>query len=150
MEVEQLNDELRVEVEGIVKHNEFINRDDIIKNPTVEDINNEKPRVVLRTRVSGSEELKESTFEFDKRHGNWWPRDWGWDGDPAGLKKNYRTAVHIVPSDRDYSYITAEIWHSRFCPRRHFRNDGNRHRHGGRCRLISSEEHVTWHIKGDR
>ena len=43
--------------------------------------------------------------------------------------------------------ITA-IWHSRFCPRRYFRNDGNRHRHGGRCRLISSEEHVTWHIKG--
>lgn len=34
-------------------------------------------------------------------------RDGGWDGDPAGLKKNYRTAVHIVPSDRDYSYISA-------------------------------------------
>lgn len=82
VEVEHLNDELRVEVEGIVKHNEFINRDDIIKNPTVEDINNEKPRLVLRTRVSGSEELKKSTLEFDKRHGNWWPRDWGWDGDP--------------------------------------------------------------------
>lgn len=77
VEVEHLNDELRVEVEGIVKHNEFINRDDIIKNPTGEDINFEKPRVVLRTRVSGSEELKESTFEFDKRHGNWWPRDGG-------------------------------------------------------------------------
>lgn len=148
VEVEHLDDELEVEVEEIVKFNEFINREDNIKNPTVEDINNEKPRVVLRTRVSGSEELKESTFEFDKWHGNWWPRVWGWDGDPAGLKKSYRTAVHIVPSDKDCSYITAEIWHSRFCPRRHFRNDGNRHRHGGRCRLISSEEHVTWHIKG--
>lgn len=149
VEVEHLDDELEVEVEEIVKFNEFINRDESIKNPTVEDIDNEKPRVVLRTRVSGSEELKESTFEFDKRHGNWWKRE-GWDGDPAGLKKTRRTTVHIVPSDRDYSYITAEIWHSRFCPRRHFRNDGNRHRHGGRCRLISSEEHVTWHIKGGR
>lgn len=149
VEVEHLNDELEVEVEEIVKFNEFINREDNIKNPTVEDINFEKPFVLLRTRVSGSEEVKKSTFVFDKRHGNWWPRDGGWDGDPAGLKKNYRTAVHIVPSDRDYSYISAEIWHSRFCPRRHFRNDGHRHRHGGRCRLISSEEHVTWHIKGD-
>ena len=148
VEVEHLDDELEVEVEEIVKFNEFINRDESIKRPTVEDINNEKPRVVLRTRVSGSEELKKSTFEFDKRHGNWWPRDWGWDGDPAGLKKNCRTTVHIVPSDRDHSYITAELRHSRFCPRRHFRNDGNRHRHGGRCRLISSEEHVTWHVKG--
>lgn len=148
VEVEHLDDELEIEVEEIVKFNEFINRESNIKRPTVEDINNEKPRVVLRTRVSGSEELKESTFEFDKRHGNWWPRDWGWDGDPAGLKKNCRTTVHIVPSDRDHSYITAELRHSRFCPRRHFRNDGNRHRHGGRCRLISSEEHVTWHIKG--
>lgn len=150
MEVEHLDDELEVEVEEIVKFNEFINRESNIKRPTVEDINNEKPRVVLRTRVSGSEELKESTFEFDKRHGNWWPRDWGWDGDPADLKKNYRTAVHIVPSDRDYSHTSAELRHSRFCPRRHFRNDGNRHRHGGRCRLISSEEHVTWHIKSGR
>ena len=148
VDIEHLDDERVVEVEEIVKFNEFINRDESIKNPTVEDINFEKPRVVLRTRVSGSEKLKESTFEFDKRHGNWWPRDGGWDGDPAGLKKSYRTAVHIVPSDRDYSYISAEIWHSRFCPRRHFRNDGSRHRHGGRCRLISSEEHVTWHIKG--
>lgn len=147
VEVEHLDDELVVEVEEIVKYNEFINRESNIKNPTVEDINNEKPRVVLRTRVSGSEELKESTFEFDKRHGNWWPRDGGWDGDPAGLKKSYRTAVHIVPSDRSYSYTSAELRHSRFCPRRHFRNDGNRHRHGGRCRLISSEEHVTWHIR---
>lgn len=147
VEVEHLKDELEVEVEEIVKFNKFINRDDIIKTPTVEDINNEKPRVVLRTRVSGSEELKESTFEFDKRHGNWWPRDGGWDGDPAGLKKTRRTAVHIVPSDRSYSYTSAELRHSRFCPRRHFRNDGNRHRHGGRCRLISSEEHVTWHIR---
>lgn len=150
VEVEHLDEELTVEVEEIVKFNECINRDESIKNPTYEDINNEKPRVVLRTRVSGSEELKESTFEFDKRHGNWWPRGWGWDGDPAGLKKNYRTAVHIVPSDRDYSYVTAEIWHSRFCPRRHFRNDGNHHRHGGRCKLVSSEEHVTWHVKGGR
>lgn len=74
VEVEHLNDELEVEIEEIVKFNEFINREDNIKNPTVEDINNEKPRVVLRTRVSGSEKLKESTFEFDKWHGNWWPR----------------------------------------------------------------------------
>lgn len=150
VEVEHLNDKLAVEVEEIVKFNEFINRESNIKTPTVEDINNEKPRVVLRTRVSGSEEVKKSTFEFDKRRGHWWPRGWGWDGDPAGLKKNYRTAVHIVPSDKDYSYTTAEIWHSRFCPRRHFRNDGNRHRHGGRCKLVSSEEHVTWHIKGEQ
>ena len=149
VEVEHLDDELAVEVEEIVKYNEFINRDESIKNPTIEDIDNEKPCVVLRTRVSGSEELKESTFEFDKWHGNWWKRE-GWDGDPAGLKKTRRTAVRIVPSDRDYSYISAEIWHSRFCPRRHFRNDGNRHRHGGRCRLISSEEHVTWHVKSGR
>lgn len=149
VEVEHLDDELAVEVEEIVKYNEFINRDESIKNPTIEDIDNEKPRVVLRTRVSGSEELKESTFEFDKWHGNWWKRE-GWDGDPAGLKKTRRTAVRIVPSDRDYSYISAEIWHSRFCPRRHFRNDGNRHRHGGRCRLVSSEEHVTWHVKSGR
>lgn len=77
VEVEHLNDELEVDVEEIVKFNEFINRESNIKNPTVEDINFEKPRVVLRTRVSGSEELKESTFEFDKRHGNWWPRDGG-------------------------------------------------------------------------
>lgn len=77
VEVEHLDEELTVEVEEIVKFNECINRDESIKNPTYEDINNEKPRVVLRTRVSGSEELKESTFEFDKRHGNWWPRDGG-------------------------------------------------------------------------
>lgn len=25
--------------------------------------------------------------------------------------------------------ITAKIWHFRFYPRRHFRNDGNQHRH---------------------
>lgn len=78
-----------------------------------------------------------------------WARE-GWDGDPANLDTTRRAVVHIVPSDRDYSYISAEIWHSRFCPRRHFRNDGNHHRHGGRCRLISSEEHVTWHIKSGR
>lgn len=146
VEVEHLNNELVVEVEEIVKFNEFINRESNIKNPTIEDIDNEKPRVVLRTRVSGSEELKESTFEFDKRRGHWWARE-GWDGDPANLDTTRRAVVHIVPSDRNYSHISAEVWHSRFCPRRHFRNDGNRHRHGGRCRLVSSEEHVTWHIR---
>ena len=149
VEVEHLNDELVVEVKEIVKYNKFINRESNIKRPTVEDINNEKPCVFLRTRVSGSEELRESTFEFNKRRGHWWARE-GWDGDPANLDTTRRAVVHIVPSDRDYSYISAEIWHSRFCPRRHFRNDGNHHRHGGRCRLISSEEHVTWHIKSGR
>jgi hypothetical protein len=39
VEVEHLDDELEVEVEEIVKFNEFINRESNIKNPTVEDIN---------------------------------------------------------------------------------------------------------------
>ena len=149
VDVERLDEKLSVEVKGIVKFNDSINRSSIITNPTYDDIDNEKPRVVLRTRVSGSEKLKESTFEFDKRCGNWWVRE-GWDGDPADLRKTRRTTVYIVPSDRDYSYITAEIWHWRACNRRQLRKEkkaGQIHRHGGRCKLIYSEEHVTWHIR---
>ena len=146
VEVEHLNDELVVEVEEIVKYNKFINRESNIKRPTVEDINNEKPRVFLRTRVSGSEELRESTFEFNKRRGHWWARE-GWDGDPANLDTTRRAVVHIVPSDKDYSYTTTEIWHYRLCNKKTLKKEGKDHEHTGMCELVNSIKHVTWHIK---
>ena len=78
-----------------------------------------------------------------------WSLD-GWNGSPDDTDRQVVSTVHIVPTDRETSYTTAEIWHWRACNRRQLRKEkkaGEVHRHGGRCQRIKSVKHVTWHIR---
>lgn len=75
--------------------------------------------------------------------------------EPAPLETEPATASvvlspllpNIVPSDKDYSYTTCEIWHYRLCDKKQLEEEGKDHEHTGMCELVNSVKHVTWHIK---
>lgn len=123
-----------------------IKEDEIIKNPTFDEVKLQEPTFKLRSTLPGHKEPLFTDLTF--KNGVW--SQIGWNGSPDDTDRRVVSTVHIVPTDRETSYTTTEIWHLRHCSRRQLRKEkeaGQVHRHGGRCKRIKSVKHVTWHIR---
>lgn len=131
----------------IYNWNDDIEEEETIKNPTFDEVMLQEPEFKFRSSPPGQKKLFITTLNL-KKNGLWSP--WGWNGSPDDIDRRVVSTVHIVPTDRDTSYTTAEIWHWRHCNRRQLRKEkkaGKIHRHGGRCKRTLSVKHVFWHIR---
>lgn len=152
IEEESIDKETRLENLKIRDWNPFIKKAYVTKDPTYADVLRHRPHIVFRTKSpvqKWGEEL-ESVFSF--QDGDTWSMDYPslyWNGDPENIAPGERldSVIHIVPSDKDYSYCTTEIWHYRLCNKRKLKEEGKDHEHTGMCELINSVKHVTWHIR---
>jgi len=151
IEKERIDKESRLENLKIREWNPFIQKEHIIKDPTYDDVLRHRPHIAFRTKSpvqKWGEELK-SAFSF--QDGDIWSMDYSrdWNGDPENIapEKRLKSVIHIVPSDKDYSYTTTEIWHYRLCDKKQLKEEGKDHEHTGMCELVNSVKHVTWHIK---
>lgn len=127
--------------------NDDIKEDEIIKNPTFDEVKLQEPEFEFRSFLPDHKEPLSTTLTL-KQNGLWSPD--GWNGSPDDTNRRVVSTVHIVPTDRETSYTTTEIWHLRNCSRRQLRKEkeaGQVHRHGGRCKRIKSVKHVFWHIR---
>lgn len=123
-----------------------IKEEEVIKNPTFDEVKLQEPTFKLRSTLPGHKEPLFTNLTF--KNGVW--SQSGWNGSPDDTDRQVVSTVHIVPTDRETSYTTTEIWHLRRCSRRQLRKEkeaGQVHRHGGRCKRIKSVKHVTWHIR---
>ena len=123
-----------------------IKEEEVIKNPTFDEVKLQEPTFKLRSTLPGHKEPLFTNLTF--KNGVW--SQSGWNGSPDDTDRQVVSTVHIVPTDRETSYTTTEIWHLRHCSRRQLRKEkeaGQVHRHGGRCKRIKSVKHVTWHIR---
>lgn len=123
-----------------------IKEDEIIKNPTFDEVKLQEPTFKLRSTLPGHKKPLFTNLTF--KNGVW--SQSGWNGSPDDTDRRVVSTVHIVPTDRETSYTTTEIWHLRHCSRRQLRKEkeaGQVHRHGGRCKRIKSVKHVFWHIR---
>ena len=123
-----------------------IKEDEIIKNPTFDEVKLQEPTFKLRSTLPGHKKPLFTNLTF--KNGVW--SQSGWNGSPDDTDRRVVSSVHIVPTDRETSYTTTEIWHLRHCSRRQLRKEkeaGQVHRHGGRCKRIKSVKHVFWHIR---
>lgn len=123
-----------------------IKEEEVIKNPTFDEVKLQEPTFKLRSTLPDREEPLFTNLTF--KNGVW--SQSGWNGSPDDTDRQVVSTVHIVPTDRETSYTTTEIWHLRHCSRRQLRKEkeaGQVHRHGGRCKRIKSVKHVTWHIR---
>lgn len=128
--------------------NDDIKEEEIIKNPTFDEVKFQGPEFEFRSFLPDREEPLSTTLKL-KKNGLWSPD--GWNGSPDDTDRQVISTVHIVPTDRETSYTTTEIWHLRHCSRRQLRKEKEArqvHRHDGRCKRIKSVKQVTWHIKG--
>lgn len=126
--------------------NDDIKEDEIIKNPTFDEVKLQEPTFKLRSTLPGHKKPLFTNLTF--KNGVW--SQIGWNGSPDDTDRRVVSTVHIVPTDRETSYTTTEIWHLRHCSRRQLRKEkeaGQVHRHGGRCKRIKSVKHVFWHIR---
>lgn len=126
--------------------NDDIEEEELIKNPTFEEVKLQESTFELRSTLPGHKEPLFTNLTF--KNGVWSKS--GWNGSPDDTDRQVVSTVHIVPTDRETSYTTTEIWHLRHCSRRQLRKEkeaGQVHRHGGRCKRIKSVKHVTWHIR---
>ena len=131
----------------ICRWNRDIKEEEIIKNPTFDEVKLQEPSFQVRSFIPDHEKPFYTILEL-KKNGLWSPD--GWNGSPDDIDRCVVSTVHIVPTDRETSYSTAEIWHWRNCNRRQLRKEkkaGQIHRHGGRCQRIKSVKHVFWHIR---
>lgn len=131
----------------IYSWNDDIKEDEIIKNPTFDEVKLQEPEFEFRSFLPDHKEPLSTTLTL-KQNGLWSPD--GWNGSPDDTNRRVVSTVHIVPTDRETSYTTTEIWHLRNCSRRQLRKEkeaGQVHRHGGRCKRIKSVKHVFWHIR---
>ena len=152
IEKESIDKETRLENLKIRDWNPFIKKETITKDPTYDDVLRHRPHIAFRTKSpvqKWGEELK-SAFSF--QDGDTWSMDYpstDWNGDPENAEpgKRLNSVIHIVPSDKDYSYATTEIWHYRLCDKKQLEKEGKDHEHTGMCELVNSVKHVTWHIK---
>lgn len=152
IEKERIDKESRLENLKIRDWNPFIKKETITKDPTYDDVLRHRPHIAFRTKSpvqKWGEELK-SAFSF--QDGDTWSMDYPsthWNGDPENAEpgKRLNSVIHIVPSDKDYSYTTTEIWHYRLCDKKQLEKEGKDHEHTGMCELVNSVKHVTWHIK---
>jgi hypothetical protein len=152
IEKESIDKETRLENLKIRAWNPFIKKEYVTKNPTYGDVLRHRPHIAFRTKSpvqKWGEELK-SAFSF--QDGDTWSMDYpstDWNGDPENAEpgKRLNSIIHIVPSDKDYSYCTTEIWHYRLCNKKQLKEEGKDHEHTGMCELVNSIKHVTWHIR---
>lgn len=123
-----------------------IKEEEVIKNPTFDEVKLQEPTFKLRSTLPGHKNPLFTNLTF--KNGVW--SQIGWNGSPDDTDRRVVSTVHIVPTDRETSYTTTEIWHLRHCSRRQLRKEkeaGQVHRHGGRCKRIKSVKHVFWHIR---
>lgn len=123
-----------------------IEEEELIKNPTFDEVKLQEPTFKLRSTLPGHKKPLFTNLTF--KNGVW--SQIGWNGSPDDTDRRVVSTVHIVPTDREASYTTTEIWHLRHCSRRQLRKEkeaGQVHRHGGRCKRIKSVKHVFWHIR---
>ena len=127
--------------------NSDIREEETIKDPTFDEVKLQEPAFTVHSWLPDHEKPFRTTLKL-KKNGLWSPD--GWNGSPDDTKRQVFSTVHIVPTDREDSYTTAEIWHWRACNRRQLRKEkkaGQVHRHGGRCKRIKSVKHVFWHVR---
>lgn len=152
IEKESIDKETRLENLKIRDWNRFIKKAYIVKDPTYDDVLRHRPHIVFRTKSPVQKWGEELESVFSYQGGDTWSMDYpalDWNGDPENIAPGERlnSVIHIVPSDKDYSYCTTEIWHYRLCNRKQLKEEGKDHEHTGMCELVNSVKHVTWHIK---
>lgn len=151
VEKERIDKETRLENLKIRDWNPFIKEEHIIKDPTYDDVLRRRPHITFKVKSPVQKWGEELDLRFSHKDGNTWSMDYSrdWNGDPENIapEKRLNSVIHIVPSDRDYSYTTTEIWHYRLCDKRQLKEEGKDHEHTGMCELVNSVKHVTWHIK---
>lgn len=151
IEKERIDKETRLENLKIRDWNPFIKEEHIIKNPTYDDVLRRRPHITFKVKSPVQKWGEELDLRFSHKDGNTWSMDYSrdWNGDPenAAPEKRLNSVIHIVPSDKDYSYTTTEIWHYHLCNKKTLKEEGKDHEHTGMCELVNSIKHVTWHIK---
>ena len=151
VEKERIDKETRLENLKIRDWNPFIKEEHIIKDPTYDDVLRRRPHITFKVKSPVQKWGEELDLRFSHKDGNTWSMDYSrdWNGDPENIapEKRLKSVIHIVPSDKDYSYTTTEIWHYRLCDKKQLKEEGKDHEHTGMCELVNSVKHVTWHIK---
>lgn len=152
IEKESIDKETRLENLKIRDWNPFIKKETITKNPTYNDVLRHRPTITFKTKSPVQKWGEELTSDFYFQDGNTWAMTYptlDWNGDPENAEpgKELNSVIHIVPSDKDYSFTTTEIWHYRLCNKKQLEEEGKDHEHTGMCELINSVKHVTWHIR---
>ena len=152
VEKESIDKETRLENLKIRDWNQFIKKEYITKDPTYDDVFRHRPHIRFKTKSPVQKWGEELTSDFSYQDGDTWSMDdpsFDWNGDPENVAPGERlnSVIHIVPSDKDYSFTTTEIWHYRLCNRKQLKEEGKDHKHTGMCELVNSIKHVTWHIR---
>lgn len=152
VEKESIDKETRLENLKIRDWNQFIKKEYVTKDPTYDDVFRHRPHIRFKTKSPVQKWGEELTSDFSYQDGDTWSMDdpaFDWNGDPENAEpgKRLNSVIHIVPSDKDHSYTTTEIWHYRLCNKRQLKEEGENHEHTGMCELINSIKHVTWHIR---
>lgn len=151
IEKERIDKESRLENLKIRDWNPFIKEEHIVKDPTYDDVLRRRPHITFKVKSPVQKWGEELDLRFSHKDGNTWSMDYSmdWNGDPENVapEKRLKSIIHIVPSDKDYSYTTTEIWHYRLCDKKQLEKEGKDHEHTGMCELVNSVKHVTWHIK---
>lgn len=152
IEKESIDKETRLENLKIHDWNPFIKKETITKDPTYDDVLRHRPHIRFKTKSPVQKWGEELISDFSYQDGDTWSMDdpsIDWNGDPenAEPRKRLNSVIHIVPSNKDYSFTTTEIWHYRLCNKKQLKEEGKDHEHTGMCELINSVKHVTWHIR---
>lgn len=152
IEKESIDKETRLENLKIRDWNPFIQKEHITKDPTYNDVLRHRPHITFKVKSPVQKWGEELNLRLSHKDGNTWSMDYSssdWNGDPenAAPEKRLKSIIHIVPSDKDYSFTTTEIWHYRLCDKKQLKEEGKDHEHTGMCELVNSVKHVTWHIK---
>lgn len=152
IEKESIDKETRLENLKIRDWNPFIKKETITEDPTYDDVLRHRPHIRFKTKSPVQKWGEELISDFSYQDGDTWSMDdpaFDWNGDPENVapEKRLNSVIHIVPSDKDHSYTTTEIWHYRLCNKRQLKEEGENHEHTGMCELFNSIKHVTWHIR---
>ena len=152
IEKESIDKETRLEKLKIRDWNPYIKKEHIVTDPTYDDVLRHRPTITFKTKSPVQKWGEELTSDFYFQDGNTWAMTYptlDWNGDPENAEpgKELNSVIHIVPSDKDYSFTTTEIWHYRLCNKKQLKEEGKDHEHTGMCELINSVKHVTWHIR---
>ena len=152
IEKESIDKETRLENLKIRDWNPFIKKETITEDPTYDDVLRHRPHIRFKTKSPVQKWGEELISDFSYQDGDTWSMDdpaFDWNGDPENVapEKRLNSVIHIVPSNKDYSFTTTEIWHYRLCNRKQLKEEGKNHEHTGMCELINSIKHVTWHIR---
>lgn len=152
IEKESIDKETRLENLKIRDWNPFIKKETITEAPTYDDVLRHRPHIRFKTKSPVQKWGEELISDFSYQDGDTWSMDdpaFDWNGDPENVapEKRLNSVIHIVPSNKDYSFTTTEIWHYRLCNRKQLKEEGKDHEHTGMCELINSIKHVTWHIR---